>query len=78
MQLKLSREPNEKKLIEEKQKIAAIKTFPVKTNIRTYFSDEGFGSILQQTLLQYIHTSDFRLQSKVNLEAGRVSPKTMS
>ena len=32
-----SREPNEKKLIEEKQKIAAIKTFPVKTHIGLIF-----------------------------------------
>ena len=37
MQLKLTREPNEKKLIEEKQKIAAIKTFPVKTHILLIF-----------------------------------------
>ena len=32
-----TREPNEKKLIEEKQKIAAIKTFPVKTHIGLIF-----------------------------------------
>ena len=59
MQLKLSREPNEKKLIKEKQKIAAIKTFPVKTHIGLIFLLKVFSSIQE---LGYGYSTDQRVK----------------
>ena len=63
MLLKLTREPNEKKLIEEKQKIAAIKTFPVKTHIGLIFLLKVLVPFNYSALAPVLQTT---VQSKVN------------